>query len=110
MQSPEPTIVLYVHQSTPQIEQLVRRVLPSIRVVMAVDDQIDSSHITRSTRRVGFIFDNRLPWIPFGASGTHWFGKGFDDFLAQHSETLCDVDLIARTLDTHEFKQEVTAL
>ena len=110
MQSPDPTIVLYVHESTPHIEQLVRRILPSVRVVMALNDQIDSSHITQSTRRVGFIYDNRLPWIPFGTSSTHWFGKGFDDFLAQHSDTPIDVDLITCTLDTPEFKQEVIAL
>jgi hypothetical protein len=46
MRSSEPTTVLYVHQTVPHIEQLVGRVLPSVRVVMALNDQIDSSQMT----------------------------------------------------------------
>ena len=105
------SIILCIHPSTPQIDQITRSAMPSVQVVLTENDKIPLDALTPHVTRVGFMYDNRFPFIPFGnQESKKWFGQEFEDFIAQRPAAPLSIDLITCTLGDPLFVAEIERL
>ena len=103
--------ILYIHPSTPQIALITRSAVPSVQVVLTENDTIPLDALTPQVTRVGFMYDNRYPFIPFGnQESKKWFGQEFEDFIAQRPPVPLSIDLITCTLGDLLFVAEIERL